>query len=398
MERNRFSATAAGLGYAYQFRAALWLALRRHQTGLRWAVAIETADDLQFSGEGDDQLVQLKHRKAGTALTDVSPDLWKSIRVWSEGIARGSIQPTEMELILVTTGEASPGSICLELSERSERRDNHSLAARLSAIASDSRNVVLKKAMAAYLALDLQTRQEVTAAITVFHNAPTIEDLDERIRSLARLMARSEHLDAFLERLEGWWIRRCLSQMVGRVDRAATGDEFDAFLTELREAFHADNLPIDDEAADANPVVDAFLDRRFCRQLDLFGLGTPRIAIAVRDFHRAFVQRSRWSHDGLLEYGELSRYERRLSEAWELEFERLRDELGEGASEERMRAFAKEIYRWAERADYPIRSACTEGFVCRGSLHMLADECVIGWHPEFEMRLAAVMEEAHLDP
>jgi hypothetical protein len=33
----------------------------------------------------------------------------------------------------------------------------------------------------------------------------------------------------------------------------------------------------------------------------------------------------------------------------------------------------------------------TEPFVTRGSLHMLADEQHVGWHPEFRTRLAGLL-------
>ncbi|MEU7664333.1 ABC-three component system protein [Streptomyces lincolnensis] len=54
----------------------------------------------------------------------------------------------------------------------------------------------------------------------------------------------------------------------------------------------------------------------FVRQLDLIDIGKTRVGIAVRDYIRAFTQRSRWSDDNLLLPGEISKYERRR--AWTL--------------------------------------------------------------------------------
>lgn len=394
MGSNRFSAAAASLGYAYQFRYALWVALRRHQTGLAWSIAIEAADDLEVGGQDDDQLLQLKHRAAGTSLTDSSPDLWKTLRIWSEGIASGTLRLPDTQLLLVTTAAAAAGSACSDLAAAPQDRDNGALAERLAEVAVQIKNKSLADSTAAYLRLDDRDRASLLSAITVVDASPRLGEVDERIRSLARLMTRSDHLEPFIERLEGWWNRRSLRQLAGGADTSATGDEFDSYLTELREAFHTDNLPIDDDVADERPAVEAFLGQTFCKQLELLDIGLPRVAIAVRDFHRAFVQRSRWSHDGLLQFGELGKYERRLHEEWELHFERVRDELGAEPTDEQMLDAARRIYAWAEAADYPIRPACTEGFVSRGSLHMLADRQEVGWHPEFEMRLAAIMEAA----
>jgi hypothetical protein len=393
-EGNQFSAVASILGYEYQFRYALVAALKRHQAGPDWSVAIEGADDLVVSGEEDEALLQLKHRAPGTSLSDGSPDLWKTLRVWSEGLRTGSLRLPGTSLFLVTTADASPGSLCEALTSASSDRDNDAIAAALAETACNSESSTLEKAHDAYLKLSDAQRTDLISTALVLPGSSTVEALDEDLRSFVRLMTRSTHIEAFVERLEGWWNRRCLRQLVGRLSAAVRGDDFDAFLSDLREQFHADNLPIDDDVVSSRPEVEPFLQKVFCQQLSLIDLGAARLSIAVRDYHRAFVQRSRWSESGLLELGELARYERTLVEAWELVFERLVEELGEDATAEAKLAVSREIYAWAESADYPIRPACTEGFVSRGSLHILSDERHVGWHPDFELQLELLLESA----
>ena len=392
--QNRFSAQAANLGYAFQFRYALLVALKRQQTGADWAIAIEAADDIECSSDSDDALLQLKHRAVGTSLTDGSSDLWKTLRVWSEALRTGTLRLPGTRLILVTTSTTNPGSACARLTtEPRDPGDNASIADQLRSAAEKSGSATLAAAHHSYLCLTHEQQCKLVAAILILDESPRISKVDDEIRSLARLMVRSTHLEAFMERLEGWWNRRCLLQLVRGFGEAVQGHEFDAFLSELREQFHQDNLPIDDDVAKERPVIEPFLEMVFCQQLTLIDLGVRRLSIAVRDYHRAFVQRSRWSHLGLLQYGELDKYERRLCEAWELLFERIKEDLGSSATEDMKLAAASEIYAWAEGADFPIRPACTEGFVSRGSLHMLADGRQVGWHPDFELRLAAIFGE-----
>jgi hypothetical protein len=388
---NRFSAAASSLGYAYQFRFGLLKALERQQTGLGWAVALEAADDLEYTGEGEDALLQLKHRAPGTVITDAAPDLWKSLRVWSELAAAGKLAPSSTQLFLITTATAGAASTVSRLEADPGERNNKEIAEALSDVAANSENKALVAATSSFLALSAERRTELVSAIHLVTSSPDITQVDEKIRALSRLMVRSEHVDAFMERLEGWWNRRCLRQLVLGYGAAVHGDDFDAKLTDLREQFHQDNLPIDEDVAEDRPEVDRFLDQMFCKQLELIDIAVTRVRIAVRDYHRAFVQRSRWSHDGLLKYGELAAYERELLEAWELLFERMKDELGESASDEAQLEAAKRLYAWAETADFPIRPACTATFVSRGSLHMLADELRLGWHPDFELRLTELL-------
>ena len=128
--KNRFSAQAASLGYAFQFRYALLLALKRQQTGADWAIAIEAADDIECSSDSDDALLQLKHRAVGTSLTDGSSDLWKTLRVWSEALRTGTLRLPGTRLVLVTTSTAKPGSACARLTtEPRDRVDNAPIAA-----------------------------------------------------------------------------------------------------------------------------------------------------------------------------------------------------------------------------------------------------------------------------
>ena len=85
---NPFSAVDASLGYLYQVRSALFWSLRRLKDEPDFLVSIETLDDVTFETTGGNatDLLQIKHHLKGTAsLTDASPDLWKTLRIWFEG-------------------------------------------------------------------------------------------------------------------------------------------------------------------------------------------------------------------------------------------------------------------------------------------------------------------------
>ena len=79
----------------------------------------------------------------------------------------------------------------------------------------------------------------------------------------------------------------------------------------------------------------AHADSTFVRQLEIIAAGKRRIAAAVRDYYRAFEQRSRWLRNDLVLIGDLTQYERRLVEEWELVFEGVKDELGERRPKQR---------------------------------------------------------------
>jgi hypothetical protein len=122
--------------------------------------------------------------------------------------------------------------------------------------------------------------------------------------------------------------------------------------------------------------------------------GEIRIWAAIRDYYRAFEQRSRWLRDDLLVVGDLTNYERRLVEEWELVFAAVKDEIGVEAADAAKEEAARKVLQWAEITSIPIRPRVTEPFVTRGSLHMLADQLRVGWHSEFRERLGHLLSAA----
>lgn len=391
---NRFSAADSTLGYLYQVRSALLWALRRLRSNPDFLVSIETLDDVAFEKVGGEatELLQTKHHRKGIAsLTDASPDLWKTLRIWFEGHASGRI-PLNANLYLVTTGIAPNASAASRL--RAMSRDVVAAQTALNATAASSTNQTNRSAYEAYLGTTQEMRASVLDKIVIIDAAPTIADLDNELRQEVYWAAEREHHGAFLERLEGWWLRRVLHQLSETAYNRIGGAELEAQMSDLREQFKQESLPIDDDLLvftldDATKS--AHEDSTFVRQLEIINAGKRRIAASIRDYYRAFEQRSRWLRDDLVIGLDLHKYENRLAEEWELVFEAMRDDLGDAATNDAKEQAARSVLTWAERATIPIRPSVTEPFVSRGSFHMLSDEMRIGWHPEFRRRLASFL-------
>lgn len=384
-----FSAVDATLGYLYQVRSALLWALRRLKSDPDFLVSVETLDDVTFETTAGDatDLLQTKHHRKGTAsLTDASSDLWKTFRIWFEGQASGQIPPNA-NLYLVTTGIAPDGTVASRL--RVTSRDVPAAKHALDAIASSSTNEANKSAYEAYLKASSAERTAVLDRVTIIDAAPTVADLEGELRQEVFWAAGKEHHGAFLDRLEGWWLRRVLRQLTDAAQDRVGSAELEAQMSDLREQFKQEALPIDDDLLEFtldDATRAAHEDSTFVRQLEIIKAGKRRIAAAIRDYYRAFEQRSRWLRDDLIVGLDLHKYEKRLSEEWEIVFEAMRDDLGDTAIDETKEQAARSVLAWAERTTIPIRPSVIEPFLSRGSLHLLADNARIGWHPEFRDR------------
>lgn len=391
-----FSAVDPLIGYLFQVRTALLWSFRKLPAGADFFVSVETLDDVTFETKGGtpQELVQTKHHRSREAtLTDASPDLWKSLRVWFEAAEAGQIL-VGTALHLLTTARAPDGSAASHL--RINNRDVDAALAALETTAQSSSNKAIASAFAAFFKVTPARRRALLDAIVIIDAGPTILDLEQELRALVFSAVERKNLDAFLDRLEGWWTRRVLRQLTTTGDRIM-GEELEAQMSDLREQFKQESLPIDDDLLDFTldeATHAAHAGFTFVRQIELIKAGKQRVAAAIRDYYRAFEQRSRWLREELVYVGEIHKYERRLVEEWDLVFAAMKDEIGESATAEAKERAARDVLRWAEQSVIPIRPRVTEPFVTRGSLHMLSDEQRVGWHPEFRNQLAALLARA----
>lgn len=397
---DQYEASASALGYLFQFAKALHICIEQWMSGgMDWDVAVEAADDIEIQRGPDRSLIQLKQRAEGVRMTDLSEDLWKTLRIWAEAAKSSRIALTETKLFLLTTAELPEGSAAFCLQPRSSQHRDEDRALHLlreARKASKAKKGSLPKCFEAFDGLDQGDRplqQSLISRIEVLGGTQDITEVRDALKGLAAFAVGHDAAKAFLARLEGWFYDRVIQQMQIPGGSPVTGIEFDARLSDLQRQFRYDNLPIDPDISDMTSDASHSADRKFVRQLALIGVGDERIGLAVRDYVRAFTQRSRWSAENLLRAGELGKYERRLVEEWQSRFAEMAEDLGFEASEEEKKKEARLIYRWVDReARFPIRADCDEIFVTKGSYHMLADELKVGWHLDFSARLMELLE------
>ena len=390
---STFGAAPAMVGYLYQVRLALLWAIRRSRTS-DFVVSLETLDDVSFEFGGEPLVVlQAKHSlKAAASLTDLSTELWKTLRVWLVGLASGEI-PIGTVRFLITTAAAAPGSACAALGI--EDRDVAEAAKRLKHAASSSTNGELKPAFEAYLALEETEREALLAHVYVIPSHPDAVEITEQLQSELYHVSLN-HQALSVQMLEGWWFKRVLNELVhpeGGIPRA----EIDAQISDIQESLKPDALPIDEDL-DALMIaleqLPEFADRPFYKQVELVSGSQLRIRNAITSYLQAFRQRSAWTRHDLLFDADLDKYDKRLQAEWELQYGQVCDELGPDATDAAMAQAGRALVKWAEDAHISIRSGVNVPWVCRGSLHMLAEDMRVGWHPQFKIRLKAVLDAA----
>jgi hypothetical protein len=236
-------------------------------------------------------------------------------------------------------------------------------------------------------------RQQLVEAITVADGASRIENIEGRLRTaLFWALPRTDHASDFINHVIGWWFGVAIRLLRRDIPAYAATDMLHA-IQDIRDQFGPDNLPTDPELPDPDDAtMEGFQERTFVRQLQLIAATQDQLALAIRDYYRAFTQRSRWLRRDLVGVSEIDRFEERLVDEWRFVFTNLTAELGDNATEDDKNQAGRAIFaRAAETAKARIRERYDESFMTRGSLHTLADNRRVWWHPDFEERLESLL-------
>ena len=377
-----YDASAPALGYLYQIRYALFISLKKMQEVNDTDdcyISIESVDDISFEN-GDDPLevIQTKHHTNKGNLSDRSPDIWKTVRIWSELILNEPDQ--EFFFTLVTTQSFTPGSLISKLGIESESRDVNRALSTMKEISKETSNVTNSKSYNAFNTLDKWQQKKLVHSIYSVGNTPNILEVEKLIKKKIRLSASLNHIDAFTSRLEGLWFKRVIN-LFNSDDVAIPMAELVSYIDELRHQFLPTNLP--DDFGDKEPEEAYYADHEsyvFVEQLRLIDAPDSVLKIAILNFYRAFEQRSRWSREGLVKPGEIAKYLNILKEEWTHinSFVEWKNESPRDLYEQCQNNGAK-----------PIRPEFKSSFVARGSYHDLANEMKIGWHPDYLSLLSA---------
>ncbi len=319
----------------------------------------------------------------------MSTDLWSTIEVWLDVLPELS-HGERPSLTLITTSAAPDGSAASYL--RPESRDVARATELLLEAARSSASQATRNARARFIALDTSDRTQFVSAITVIDNEPRLEALDDLLGRELYYAYPQQHRLAFLERLKGWWYGGAVALLQDRIAAVASRDLV-AQIEDLTDEFRADNLPSDTALDDPDEATTTgYVSRPFVRQLNLIAVTNQALQLHLRDYFRAYTQRSRWSRDGLLEPGELDRFERKLVDEWEYAFQHMRGEIEEGAAETDLERAGRELlYELGVNSTARIRTRFDERFLSRGTFHELADQLRVGWHPDYERRLEELL-------
>jgi hypothetical protein len=355
------------------------------------SVTLELHDDVAWEVDGTPtELLQVKHRVATMrGLSDKDDDLWRTIRSWLD--ARRPDDPSPPALILVTTATAADGSVAAHLRPGADR-DPEAARVLLETAARESTAAGTKDVRERFLGLSEPGRRTFVARIHVLDGQPVIgDDLDAELRRSLYYVLPKNHETTFVEQLWGWW-HGVVVALLRRTRGTVRALDVKAKIDDLRNSFAGDNLPTLVQRDDIEfDVEQTYANRKFVEQLRWIAFTAKLLQKAMIDYYRAYTQSALWLEDNLVALDELDRFEADLKDEWERQFEYMTLQLPTDAADAAREEAGRELFRLvSERSNVRLR-AYDEPFFTHGKLHELADDGRVGWHPDFQARLEALL-------
>ena len=379
-----FSAIEPSLGYLYQVRYGLMLIVSEENEDAK--LLIEQIDYISIETPDNLNVYQTKlHIKSKANLTDASSDLWKTLRVWCEGIKSGQLNPENCLFNLITTEIASKDTLPYKLKQdASEERDIDEIQKLLLIEAAKTSNAKNKDAYTSFLSLTGDQQKSLIEKTTIIDASIDLNKAKAKIYH--ELRNSTLKVEPLYERLEGWFIGQVILQLQG-LRNEISAKEVRVKIIDVSDRLKEDNLPNDFNT----PIIKdddqlaPYKNQKFVRQMKLIGANQPLINHAISDYHRAFSQKSKWMREGLIDALDEIEYDKQLAEDWDRKFSIISDcKTTDNEETQKQKGNAFYVSHYVEK--YPqihIKERFKEQYMVTGSCQMLSDKKKIGWHPDF---------------
>lgn len=390
-DKSSFSAAEPALGYLYQIRYALLQTLKLPE---ETTCLIEGDDDIDFTDPEEGRLLaSLKHKAPGDTLTDLSPDFWKSVRIWLTYYMAN--EDSTCAFFLFTTGSVVADSFLTAFLPGVVWDD--ATPSKAKAILDSSTSKTISKTTDLLKTLSFDKWSLFFKKVTIIDQQLRIENIPQAVMDRMRT-ERPQFREPIYQRLEGWWIEQCVNILCKKRTTPMRGGEVSEMLSHFSDQFREDNLPIDYANAEPedgiNPDAD---DRLFVRQLKCVGLKSDRLRRSILDYYRAFEQRASWLRENVTLTGEVERYDDRLVDEWGRLKEIVWEDMADDSPEEALQTMGRKLLNQISTSDHVnlrIRAQVTAPYITMGSYHMLANETDprVHWHPRFLDRVTEILE------
>lgn len=346
-------------------------------------VSLEFLDDVAVHLlDGSTLLEQTKSALKQNPISDWADDFWKAIANWLDSISAGGFDSAKAQFQLYVT-PAKTGKLAQEINEA---KNAAQVAAIFASIKTKLRKLKQPPGCMPFLQqfIDVSDEQRF-AVISRMAVISTDNDPIEPLRALIALTVSPEIVDVLCQAAIG--MAKEQADDLIRNGALAIIDA-DKFKSAFRTFVQSNNLPGYLNSLGGPPTPGAVADilssrPTFIRQLELIAVPEDDRVRAVSDFLRTSADKTSWAEQGLIFDQSLRDWDDSLLQHHGLISGEVTDMHGDKEAVVR----GRNVYRRCRQVQAPLGGRVVPGHFVHGCYNSLADNKMLGWHPEYEQLL-----------
>lgn len=381
-------ASKQALGYLFQSQVALYALLSSEDSEVK--VCLEKFDDVSFHKDYEPiEQLQIKYHSNEVNLSNSSIDLWRTLKSWIDSVNNDISLLSNTTFYIITTGGIGKDSV---IGDIVNKISSDEIYKKLIMIAEEGKknnkeNSTAYKCYNSFLTFDAGLAKQLIGRIEIKPNVSNPKEISDKILQKLRLFTVKKYEQTVCDKLMGWWYQKIIECLQSDNPIFITYDELRRYIFSVVTDLSDENLPLDVTEKEIESIEEEENVKNIIRQLDLIDSKKGRINNAVKNFYRAFAQRSKWIRENLVTPEEIDHYDERLYKEWEFQFSEIMDEVDDATKEDEKKELGKSLYKVLMEKSIPIRPKVDDMDISRGSFNNLSNDLKIGWHPDYEERL-----------
>lgn len=375
------------LGYSLQFTRLTHLLLQAPEGSF---CSLELLDDVaQEDGAGAVKLVQSKSALTANPAADRAKSLWKTLSNWVDLAATPGFE-VDKAIFELYVSRPVEGMIVESFARATTQEGARAAIAQ-------ARNVLwgsppkfdLKAGVAAEISSyvekvftsdqSLLERLICNFQLTLGSGSPQA-DLEALVRSHpvspSKVNDITNHLCGVVKRHVDLLLEAGKPAVIARND-------FHVWYTSYVQKIDRQTVLSSRALAPSEEVSREYLPDNFIRQLDIIGLSFEEMLGAASDYFMASFDRTDWAARGEVDETSFDDLDDVLKRAWKNK-QRICG-LNHGSRSEQHQG--QTLYFDCMQFTAPVQAMSTPGHFIPGCFHMLANDLVVGWHPNYEAQL-----------
>lgn len=375
------------LGYSLQYTRLTHLLLQAPEGSV---CSLELLDDVaQEDGAGAVKLVQSKSALTANPAADRAKSLWKTLSNWVELAATPGFQ-VDKAIFELYVSRPIEGTIVESFAQATTQESARAAIAQ-------ARNLLwggppkfdLKAGVAAEISSyvdkvftadqSLLERLICNFQLTLGSGSPQA-DLEALVRSHPVSPSKVNDITNYLCGL----VKRHIDLLLEAGKPAVIArNDFHVWYTSYVQKIDRQTVLSSRALAPSEEMSRGYLPDNFIRQLDIIGLSFEEMLGAASDYFMASFDRTDWAARGEVDETSFDDLDGVLKRSWKNKQRTC--ELNHGHRSEHHQGQA--LYFDCMQYTAPVQAMSPPGHFIPGCFHMLADDLVVGWHPNYEAQL-----------